>query len=250
MAAEPRPDYEPPRRPPAAPVTDVRGEPAPAVRRVGGAPHEEATVEIPRGYNLRSDRIRWGPVFAGILTATTTMLLLGLLGLAWGLTVAQPGQPGTPAVPPGAGTGAATRSAISAIIAFFVGGYVAGWSAAAFGRKWGALNGAMVFLAGVPLMLWLAVSGLGAILGGVGSALAVPPGALAAIPGTVPPGMTGAAATQAAAQAAGTATAAAWWTFFGLLVALATAAIGGAVGTRREVTVDLDRDVEINRNRD
>lgn len=246
MAVEPRRDYDETRR-----VTDVRGEPAPAVHRVDDEHHPEARVEIPRAFNLRRDRIRWGPVFAGIVTAITTLLLLGLLGLAWGLTVADPTAAARAGgAPRGAGTGAAIWSAISAIIAFFLGGYVAGWSAAAFGRKWGALNGGMVFMAGVPFMLWLAVSGLGSVLGGIGSALAVTPGTIAAVPNTLGGAAQGANAARAAADAASAASTAAWWTFFGLVIALVSAAVGGMVGTRRHVTVDLDREVEVHDDRD
>ena len=36
------------------------------------------------------DRVRWGPVWAGFVTAFTTLFLLGLLGAAIGLTAYNP----------------------------------------------------------------------------------------------------------------------------------------------------------------
>src|SRR5437763_262576 len=123
-------------------------------------------AEIPKALNFGRDRVRWGPIVAGLVTALTTMVALSLLGAAIGLTAM---NAGTAAIqggpPPDAGRNAAIWGAISAIIAFLWGGYVAGRSSAVFDRTWGALNGALVFLLAVPVGLWLAGQGFGAVMG-------------------------------------------------------------------------------------
>src|SRR5581483_4780412 len=68
------------------------------------------------------DRIRWGPIIAGLATTITTLVVLTLLGLAFGLSVYNSGSD--------VGTGAKIWSAVSAVLAFLAGGYVAGETAA------------------------------------------------------------------------------------------------------------------------
>ena len=134
-----------------------------------------------------------------------------------------------------------------------LGGYVAGRTAAVFDRGWGALNGAMVFLIGVPITLWLAGQGLGSVLGSVGGLA----NSLAANPQVAQQAQQGAAqaagqvqqAAQQAQQAAqqnptavGDAAAqvrnGAWLSLVGILLGLGASALGGALGTRREVRFD------------
>ena len=40
-----------------------------------GDERDRAVLELPRAYNLSRDRVRWGPIWAGLVTALTTMLL-------------------------------------------------------------------------------------------------------------------------------------------------------------------------------
>ncbi|MEA2641674.1 MAG: hypothetical protein QOF51_3068, partial [Chloroflexota bacterium] len=138
------------------------------VREVHRDYQAEAMVPdvLPGRFNLVNDRVRWGPIFAGFFVAITTMVMLGLLGLGIGLTGLNAGfsaAQGTP--PPQTGTNAAIWGAVSAIIAFLLGGYVAGRTSAVYSRGWAALNGALVFFLAVPVMLWLAGQGFGAVLG-------------------------------------------------------------------------------------
>ena len=204
-----------------------------------------AEVEIPEAYNLDQDRVRWGPIIAGLLTALTTLVLLGLLGLAIGLTAVDARQAAAQGGPPaGAGPGSAIWAALSGLLAFLLGGYVAGKTAAIFNRTWGAFNGAMVFFLGVPLILWLASMGLGSMLGMLGTFA----GSLNIDPGTVQNTAQNAAtqAQQAGQQATpadvGRAAEAvrngAWGTLLGLGMALGASALGGLLGTRRQLDVN------------
>lgn len=204
-------------------------------------PHDSRDVEIPQAYNIAQDRVRWGPIVAGLLTALTALLALSLLGLAIGLTTVDAGNAaaqGGP--PPETGRNSAIWGAVSALLAFLLGGYVAGRTAAVFDRGWGALNGALVFLLGVPVALWLASQGMGAVLGSLGGLAS----GLNADPGQVQ----GAAdqarqATQnvqpaEVARAAERARNAAWGGLAGTLLGLGASSLGGFLGTRREVEVD------------
>src|SRR5207253_9454668 len=49
--------------------------------------------------DFRGDRVYWGPIIAGFLTALTTMALLSLLGIATGLTSMNAGQAATQGPP-------------------------------------------------------------------------------------------------------------------------------------------------------
>jgi hypothetical protein len=227
--------------------TDTSGRPEPVGEPVGVVNVHTATramdtdVAIPEAYNLGRDRVRFGPIVAGLLTALTTLLLLGLLGVAIGLTAVNAGDA---AARGGTGLFSAIWGALTGLVAFGLGGYVAGRTAAVFDRRWGALNGALVFMLGVPLTLWLAGQGLGFATGALGDFV----GALNVSPGQVQGAAQGAAAQAqgAAAQvrpvdvarAAEGARNASWGTLLGSLLALGSSALGGWWGTRRELEVE------------
>ncbi len=229
-----------------APVTPTR-----TARRPASDPgywrdaDPEREVEVPAALNLTRDRVRWGPIIAGLFTALTSLLILSLLGLAFGLTVVDAGTAAAQGgAPEGLGRSSAIWGALAGLVAFFLGGWVAGRSAAVFDRGWGALNGALVFLVAVPVILWLASMGLGTVLGTLGTFA----GSLNADPGTAQQAAQGAAdqARQAAqnvqpidvARAAETTRNTAWGTLLGMVLGLGASALGGMLGTRRELEVD------------
>jgi hypothetical protein len=199
---------------------------------------------LPDGFDLRSDRVHWGPIVAGLLTALTALLLLSLLGLAIGLTTLNAGTAaaqGGP--PPDAGRNSAIWAGIAGILSFLLGGYVVGRTAALFNRGWGALNGALVFMLAVPLILWLAGQGLGTVFGSLGTLS----GALASNPGVAQAAQGAAGQAQAAAQnvqpvdvarAAEAARNTAWGTLAGSLLGLAASAFGGWLGTRHPTATE------------
>jgi len=200
--------------------------------------------EVPDGFNLGSDRVHWGPIVAGLVTALTTLLLLSLLGLAVGLTTVNAGTAAAQGGPPAdVGRNSALWAGVSGIVAFLLGGYVAGRTAAVFSRGWGALSGALVFMLAVPLILWLAGQGLGTVLGSLGglaSGLGNTPGAAQGAQGA-------AAQAQAAAQnvqpidvarAAEGARNTAWGALLGSLLGLGASALGGAMGTRHPTATE------------
>jgi hypothetical protein len=199
---------------------------------------------LPDGFDLKRDRVHWGPIVAGLLTGLTALLMLSLLGLAIGLTTVNAGSAAAQgAPPPDAGRNSAIWAAMAGIVSFLLGGYVAGRTAAVFNRGWGALNGALVFMLAVPLILWLAGQGLGTMLGSLGNVS----GALASNPGVTQAAQGAAGQAQAAAQnvqpsdvarAAEAARNTAWGALAGSLVALAASTLGGWLGTRHPTATE------------
>ncbi len=149
----------------AAPAAPVAGPIVPTMPAGKGT----ARTAVPPTFNVARDRVRWAAVWAGLFVTLTSMLLLTLLGAALGLTAWSPGsEAGSGPLPGPAARHAALWAGLAAVLAFFLGGVVAGGTAAVFSRGWGALNGVLVFMVGLPLPLWLAASGVGSLLGIVG----------------------------------------------------------------------------------
>lgn len=111
-----------------------------------------------------TDLIRWGPILGGLFAALATLITLGVLGLAVGLSAYNANDPLG-----GFGIGAGVWGAITALIAFFVGGWVAARSAAFAGRTSGIFNGAMVWFVAIPLLVYLLGSGIGGLARTAGS---------------------------------------------------------------------------------
>jgi hypothetical protein len=179
---------------------------------------------------------------AGLVTALTSLVLLGLLGAAIGLTSVNAGAnaaQGT--VPNDIGRNTAIWGAISALIAFFIGGLVTGRTAAVFDRNWGALNGALVFLLAVPFALWLAGQGFGAMMGFMGNVAQGASANLGQIQGAVQgiQGNTTPTNVQVTAEGARNA---AWGALLGALIGLLASILGGMAGTR--TTIDMHPPVE------
>ena len=191
-----------------------------------------------REVDFRGDRVYGGPIVAGFLTALTTMALLSLLGLATGLTAINAGEAATQGAPVAqTSMNSLIWAAFSAIVAFLLGGFVTGQTAGTYHRGWGMLNGMMVFMLTLPVSLWFATVGLGAIVGGLGSfagGLAAGYGPQAAeaarqvapnVPSTID--VTGAATRAAEGLRNG-----AWGALLGGILGLLASGLGGYLGTR------------------
>jgi len=186
--------------------------------------------------DFRGDRVYWGPIIAGFLTALTTMTLLSLLGLAIGITSFNAGQAATQGAPVGeTGTNSLLWTAFSAIVAFLLGGFVTGRTAGTYDRSWGMLNGMLVFMLMLPFTLWLATVGMGAIAGGLGSfaggvAAGFGPQAADAARNAAP--NVNIDVTGAATRAAEGARNGAWGGLLGGILGLIASGLGGFLGTR------------------
>jgi hypothetical protein len=108
-------------------------------------------------------RLSWGGIWAGALTVLGALLFLTTLGLAVGISAADPGS-----TDPGAlGMGAAIWSGLALLIALFVGGMAATRLGMTYDRATGAFEGALVWVVSFVAILWLASSGVQLVASGI-----------------------------------------------------------------------------------
>lgn len=107
-------------------------------------------------------KVSWGGVFGGVLVAIGLLILLTALGVAVGITAADPGQ--TEAGTLGTATG--IWAGVSLLVALFVGGLVSTRTGAISDRTTGFFEGALVWVVSILLMMYLASTGAGMIMGG------------------------------------------------------------------------------------
>jgi hypothetical protein len=108
-------------------------------------------------------RISWGGIWAGVLTVLGSLLFLTTLGLAVGITAADPGSTDAEAL----GMGAAIWTGLSLLIALFIGGMAASRLGMIFDKATGAFEGALVWVLSFVAILWLASSGVRLVASGI-----------------------------------------------------------------------------------
>lgn len=181
------------------------------------------------------DRVRWGPIIAGLVTTLASMLVLTVLGLAIGLSVFEPSSDGSDV-----GAATAIWSGASAVIAFLLGGWVTGRTAGVFKSEMAMLNGLLVGLSAIALVLWLTTTGVTNLLGSLGQNI----GDIAQVGANqIDPGTAQNAANQAQTQAVEAydeVRNSAWGTLAGLLLALGASALGGFLGHKSKSRQDGD----------
>lgn len=182
------------------------------------------------------DRVRWGPIFAGLVTAISAQLVLSGIGAAIGLTsLANSGAPRSNADVVGSAVG--IWSIISLLIALFLGGWITARACGPMNRSTALLNGAILWGTTLALSAWLVSSGVSGAFGIVASNAGeilnqTNPGA---VPNATPPDVT----ADQARDLAGNAATVGWSFALGSLLGLLAALIGSSVGTRhpRSTTV-------------
>jgi hypothetical protein len=140
-------------------------------RRVGERRRFASQLLLRAGEGMR---VSWGGVWGGVLVAMGLLMLLAALGVAVGITAADPQT--TDARTLGAGAGIWTG--VSLLLALFVGGMVSTRIGAIFDSTTGFFEGVLVWVMSVVLMAYLASTGIGTVasgafklLGGAGQAL-------------------------------------------------------------------------------
>lgn len=161
---------------------------------------------------LPGDRVRWGGIWAGTLTAFTLFVVLEFLGV--GLGVISVGQ--------GMNSTSVISTLIAGLIAFFIGGWVAESTSAARGFSSRLLTGFMVWALVTTLILALSLMGATSVIGSIAGR--------AVSGGVVVNGGTGVGPTATNVQLAG------WSTFIWLVVSAIAAILGGLLGLPRRVT--------------
>ena len=123
-------------------------------------------------------RVSWGGIWAGVLVVIGTLLLLTTLGLAIGISTADPRNPNFGTL----GTGAAIWTGLSLLIVLYLGGMAATRLSMTWDRAAGMFQGALVWVISIVAILFLAANGIGLVLGGAfGLATNVAQGAAAAV---------------------------------------------------------------------
>lgn len=171
------------------------------------------------------DRVRWGPILAGLFVALVSQLILSAFGAAIGLTsLAGSGAPRTDAG--GVGTAVGIWSIISLLISLLIGGWITARACGPMNRNTGLLNGAIFWATTLAIGAWLLASGVSGVFGVLGANA----GEIinqTGVPATTPD-VTAEQTRDIAANAAR-----AGWTFaIGSLLGLAAALIGATIGTR------------------
>jgi hypothetical protein len=124
--------------------------------------NERRRIAYPAALRAEGMRVSWGGIFGGVLVAVGFLLLMTALGLAIGISAAQPGETEASAL----GTGAGIWAGVSLLVALFIGGMVSTRIGAIFDGTTGFFEGALVWVVSVLLMLYFASSGIGMLAGG------------------------------------------------------------------------------------
>jgi hypothetical protein len=174
---------------------------------------ERRRIAYPAALRADGMRVSWGGVFGGVLVALGFLLLMTALGVAVGISAAQPGGTDTGTL----GAGAGIWAGVSLLVALFIGGWVSTRIGAIFDGTTGFFEGALVWVVSVLLMLCMAGTGLGMLFGGASKLVG------------------GAAQALTSVLQTSQATSAAWITFGALLLSLLAAVLGAVAGRRDPV---------------
>jgi hypothetical protein len=192
---------------------------------------ERSTV-VPAAVDYH-DRVRWGPVLAGLAIAISAQLVLSALAAAIGLSsLSGSGAPRSNAG--GVGTAVGISAIISLLISLFLGGWVTSRACGPINRSTALLNGAILWATTLAISGWLLSSGVSGAFGIVASNA----GELLnqAQQGGVTPGTAAANAPNVTAdqarELAGNAAKVGWSFALGSLLGLVAALVGATVGDR------------------
>jgi len=109
-------------------------------------------------------RISWSAVFAGVLVAIVTQMLLSLLGLGIGLSTINPVEEQNPTA--GLGTGTAIWYIISSLLSLLIGGWVAGRLSGTAYRFDGIIHGVLTWCLVTLITIYFLTTTIGNIIGG------------------------------------------------------------------------------------
>ncbi len=190
-------------------------------------------IPIPTGeYH---DRVRWGPILAGLFTAITTQLVLSALGAAIGLTsIAGSGAPRSDAGDVGSAVG--IWAIISLLISLFIGGWMTARTCGPMSKSSALLNGAVLWATTLAISAWLLSSGVsgafGIVAANAGDAINQAQQNGVNLPQNAPN-----VTAEQTRDLAGNAAKVGWSFTLGSLLALGASLFGASVGARRPRTV-------------
>ena len=180
------------------------------------------------------DRIRWGPIIAGIFVAIATQLILSALGAAIGLTAGATGG----------AVGVGIWAIISLLISLFLGSWVTASGCSPMNKKTAMLHGLILWATTLAISAWLLASGVSGAFGMAASNAGEvfnqvqQPGGVD-VPDRVPN-----VPTDKLKQVANGSAKAAWSFIIGSLLGLAASLIGASAGAKKPRPVRTGRTVE------
>jgi hypothetical protein len=179
------------------------------------------------------DLVRWGPIFAGLVVAIATQLVLTALGAAVGLTNIA-GSDAAQSNAGDVGTAVGIWSIISLLIALFLGGWVTARACGPMNRKTALLNGAILWATTLAVSAWLLSSGVAGAFGLVaqGADAVVNQVPVDALPNAADPNVS----QEQAQNIAGNAAKVGWSFALGSLLGLVASLAGATTGTRNPRT--------------
>ncbi len=119
--------------------------------------------------NRTAKRISWGAVFAGVVVALVTQLLLSILGIGIGAGTINPLTEQNPVA--GIGIGAGIWFVVSTLIALFAGGWVAGRLAGVPRKTDSSLHGVLTWGLTTLVTFYLLTTAVGALISGAAGVL-------------------------------------------------------------------------------
>ncbi len=118
---------------------------------------------------VATKRVSWAAIFAGVTVALVTQLLLGVLGLAIGVSTIDPLAGNTPTN--GLSIGAGIWFLLTGLLSLFAGGWNAGRLAGIHRLVDSALHGVFTWGIATLLIFYLLTTAIGAIMGGAARTL-------------------------------------------------------------------------------
>ena len=174
------------------------------------------------------DRVRWGPILAGIAIAMGTQLGLSALAIAIGLSAGATGA--------NAGSvslGVVIWSIISLLISLFFGGWVMAQSCGPMTKKTAILNAAILWGTTLALSSWLLASGISGAVGAAAANAGEIANQVQQQGGVNIPNQAPNVDPNQVRDLAGNKAKPAWSFLLGSLLSLAGAMIGAALGARK-----------------
>ena len=171
----------------------------PRNRGIDDAPHVSPVTPAEDARSIMINTVSWGAVFAGVVVALTTLLILNMIGIGIGAATLDPGTSDNPAASTlsiGAGVWFGAALILAALAGGIAAGRLSGRTKASTARWHGLTSWALMAL----LVVWMIGSSVGSLIGGAFGTLSSVVGGVANVAGNV-----AGAASSTIADAAGAA---------------------------------------------
>lgn len=155
-----------------------------SVSRGGGdAPHLSPVTPAEDARTILINKVSWGAILAGVVTALVAQLILNMIGIGIGASTLDPMTNDNPAASTFS-IGAGIWWALSGIIAAFIGGYVASRLSGRPKESTGGWHGLTTWAATTLLVFYLLSTAVGSLVGGAFSTVSGALGGLGKTAGT------------------------------------------------------------------